>query len=760
MLFRRTNEEATTTPTATTPTTTAPTNPENNFKETTSDPSKPNQPRSLSFPKTTFGKDPKQRSFNPTWFDKFPWLHYDQNKDAAFCFTCLSALRKSMISATKAETVFTETGYRNWKKALESGRGFSKHECSDSHKEATERLITAPGTSKDIGEIMVDNLAATKERNRRMLLKLLQSVRYLGRQSLPFRGNWDEETHSELNSNFHQLLLLRCEDDKELSAWLAKKQNYTSPAIQNEMLRIEALSILRDIAKNIQSAEIFTILADETGDVSNTEQLVICIRWVDDELQAHEEFIGLHPLPDTSADQIVFLIKDILLRMNLKLENARGQCYDGAASMAGHRSGVATQIKSLNEKCLYTHCYGHALNLAVGDVIKEIPELKEAFGTAYEICKLVKKSPKRDTQLKNIREATGNESKSVHEFSPTRWTVRGQVLESFLKNYKELMELWTWSLSNVKLPDMRARINGVMTVMSSFNFVFCCCLGETLLKHTDNLSRSLQGDISAAEGQQRVSEVLAVLEKTRSNELFELFWERVLVWKSQLGVSDPKLPRKRKMPDYFNKVSDGPPETYHFHDTAKDRYRHVYFETFDLVINYIQQRFDQPDYKTYVNLQEVLLKSITGQEWESHLKAVCRFYEGDINESLAKVQIPLLPVIASNLGYDKEKFKVTDLIKLLQSFDQSQRTLLSEVVKIAKLLLVMPSTNAISERSFSALKRVKTYLRSTTTNLRLNNLMVLHIHTDSVEKMDLTQIGDEFIDKHQSRIDTFGYYNR
>ena len=147
-------------------------------------------------------------------------------------------------------------------------------------------------------------------------------------------------------------------------------------------------------------------------------------------------------------------------------------------------------------------------------------------------------------------------------------------------------------------------------------------------------------------------------------------------------------------------------------------------------------------------------------EWESHLKAVCRFYEGDINESLAKVQIPLLPVIASNLGYDKEKFKVTDLIKLLQSFDQSQRTLLSEVVKIAKLLLVMPSTNAISERSFSALKRVKTYLRSTTTNLRLNNLMVLHIHTDSVDKMDLTQIGDEFIDKHQSRIDTFGYYNR
>ena len=96
----------------------------------------------------------------------------------------------------------------------------------------------------------------------------------------------DEETHSELNSNFHKLLLLRCEDDKELSAWIAKKQSYTSPTIQNEILRIEARSNLRDIAKNIQSVEIFT---DETGVVSNTEQLVICIRWVNDELQAHEE---------------------------------------------------------------------------------------------------------------------------------------------------------------------------------------------------------------------------------------------------------------------------------------------------------------------------------------------------------------------------------------------------------------------------------------------------------------------------------------
>ena len=51
-------------------------------------------------------------------------------------------------------------------------------------------------------------------------------------------------------------------------------------------------------------------MADETADVSNKEQLVICIRWVDDDLDIHEDFIGMHPLKDTTADHIVFIINE------------------------------------------------------------------------------------------------------------------------------------------------------------------------------------------------------------------------------------------------------------------------------------------------------------------------------------------------------------------------------------------------------------------------------------------------------------------
>ena len=75
-------------------------------------------------------------------------------------------------------------------------------------------------------------------------------------------------------------------------------------------------------------------MADECADVTNEEQLVICFRWVDENLEVHEDFVGLHPLNDTKAETIVKVILDTIQRMSLKIENARGQYYDGASAVA------------------------------------------------------------------------------------------------------------------------------------------------------------------------------------------------------------------------------------------------------------------------------------------------------------------------------------------------------------------------------------------------------------------------------------------
>ena len=85
------------------------------------------------------------------------------------------------------------------------------------------------------------------------------------------------------------------------------------------------MGLLRDLATKIRNAQFFTIMADESGDVSNKEQLVICFRWVDDNLEVHEDFIGLHPVARTTADTIMKVIQDVMIRMQLRIENARGQ---------------------------------------------------------------------------------------------------------------------------------------------------------------------------------------------------------------------------------------------------------------------------------------------------------------------------------------------------------------------------------------------------------------------------------------------------
>ena len=74
---------------------------------------------------------------------------------------------------------------------------------------------------------------------------------------------------------------------------MAKKTlNCGSPAIQNEILQLLANKIIRKIA-NFICGKHFAILADETRAVENKEQLVIVLRWVDDNLKVSEDFISL-----------------------------------------------------------------------------------------------------------------------------------------------------------------------------------------------------------------------------------------------------------------------------------------------------------------------------------------------------------------------------------------------------------------------------------------------------------------------------------
>ena len=128
---------------------------------------------------------------------------------------------------------------------------------------------------------------------------------------------------------------------------------------------------------------------------------------------------------------MVKVIKDVLLRMNISLIKCRSQCYGGCSTVKSKKARVAKQIKDIEEKALFTHCYIHALNLTVGDAIKNSEIIKKALETTHEIPKLFKKSPKRDVNLdaieneaKIISNSEEDHTDTITLLSPTRWTVR------------------------------------------------------------------------------------------------------------------------------------------------------------------------------------------------------------------------------------------------------------------------------------------------------------------------------------------------
>lgn len=131
-----------------------------------------------------------------------------------------------------------------------------------------------------------------------MLMKQLSSLRYLLRQGLALRGHEDNE------GNLMRLLMLRSEDCEGLKAWLGGKK-YLSHEVVNEMVRLMSNQVLREILAEIRAASFFSLIVDETSDVSHCEQMCISIRWVSDNLQIHEDPLELIQVPKTDSSTLL-----------------------------------------------------------------------------------------------------------------------------------------------------------------------------------------------------------------------------------------------------------------------------------------------------------------------------------------------------------------------------------------------------------------------------------------------------------------------
>jgi hypothetical protein len=102
----------------------------------------------------------------------------------------------------------------------------------------------------------------------------------------------------------------------------------------------------------------------------------------------------------------------------------------------------------------------------------------------------------------------------------------------------------------------------------------------------------------------------------RTEDNFDLFWQKILKLKEEADISEPLLPRKRKTPCRYEQ---GMAENEYTH-SPKDEYRRVYFEDIDLAVSSIQSRFDQKSFKIFSGVEQLLLKACSGKLFDENLK--------------------------------------------------------------------------------------------------------------------------------------------
>ena len=183
-------------------------------------------------------------------------------------------------------------------------------------------------------------------------------------------------------------------------------------------------------------------------------------------------------------------------------------------------------------------------------------------------------------------------------------------------------------------------------------------------------------------------------------------------------------------------------------DTPESYFHRIYFEAVDLLVEGINSHFDQDGYKKYQHLESLLIKVSNKEMYQDELECVADFYGSDVDKSLLDVQ---LKILGENI--EKKVTNIFDVRDYLKNSTPSGQQLLSQVMVIMKLVCVMPATN-----SSSAMRRVKSYLRSTMTQERLNHLMILHVHKEIIDSISLSDIANNFVSKCEHRLNIFGKF--
>lgn len=291
----------------------------------------------IDFKFPTSGK--RNLKFQHSWLRSFVWLVYSAAEDGAYCRYCVSFGSNYVGKGGHQNiNVLVHTAFRDWKKALEK---FREHQTKKYHLDAMEdgqnfKLIYENRKNDVISEIDKGRKMQLLE-NRQKLIPIIRAVLLCGRQGLPLRGHRDQGSLSlkmpeENDGNFRALLRYALDSGDQILAnhlnTAGSNATYLSFRIQNEIIDIAGKQITRNIVQRVNRSGCFSVIADESTDVSGIEQFSICVRFIDkidDEYIIREDFLCFIPVEDVTGKGLANTLLTKMKDIGINLVNMRGQ---------------------------------------------------------------------------------------------------------------------------------------------------------------------------------------------------------------------------------------------------------------------------------------------------------------------------------------------------------------------------------------------------------------------------------------------------
>jgi hypothetical protein len=591
---------------------------------------------------------------------------------------------------------------------------------------------------------------AQREKNRQILKRIILAIEYHGRLGLALRGHRDAgELPLHLNpavdkchnidysqGNLRALLqmMVQCDDCvlKEHFMSAGKNATYISPCSQNDLIESMATVIKHTIVLEVKEARFFSLLADETTDFSKKEQLTICLRYVKQN-RVCERFFQFDVATDLTGFGLANHLINLLENAGIDIANMVGQGYDGAAAMSGEKNGVQTHVLQRCPSAAYVHCAAHALNLCLAKA-SDVQEIKAAITLMNDIAVFFNDSNNRLENLHEFIESECPEATRTHlkRHCATRWVEKQEAVFTF----KQLMPAVIASLLAISKwrKDYSGKASIYLRAMDGCFFIALEII-DSVLEITKPLSVKLQSasqDIHTAVT--NAMDCLSVLQKYRSEEeIFKKIFARGCAIAEKYD-EDVFAPRQAKTQKHRSNVPAGSVEEYYK--------RSMFYPFVDTCIGQVTERFRSHSAKAC--MVSVLLPAYCCSSNYSSLEKGAEFYQQFLPSGLNALETEFLRWQAywQRQPVNQRTDGVCEALEIA-----SELGTYPSIAILLRIFATIPVTTATGERSFSALKYIKNYLRSTMGETRLNGLAHLYINRD----IELN---------YEAVIDDFGRKNR